>query len=248
MAKVRGAKQRITAFLQAKGLDASEIKDAFDELDSADVDLDSLAAQVVDATTKNQQWNQWYQEVAPEVSNAMQERDALKARIAQLEAAGVRLSDSPGLSAGASHAAAAVAQGQYVSPADLDRYRNELTAATSSVMKQLTKVSMRHFKEFNEEADLDEIERLVAERGYSVEDAYNTWVQPKQEERRKKDTEEQIQRGIQEGLQTELSKQGIRRTRRRVDDVEPAPLDKPAPSDGQLREAFLEDLSNDVTH
>lgn len=244
MAKVKSAKQRITEFLKAKGQDADEIKETFAELDAADADLESLAAQVADATAKNAQWVEWYKGAIPEIQGVMNERDQLRETLAKLEEAGVSVS----LSKKAAAAAEDLQEGKNVAPVDINKLRQELAGATSDVMKQLTRVSFRHYKTFGEEPDLDAIEKLVGEKGYSVEDAYNVWSEPKRNELREKEIQEKITLGIKEGIQSELSKQGISRTRKRMDDVEPAPLDKPAPSDRELRDAFIKDLDSGVTH
>lgn len=250
MAKVKSAKQRITAFLSAKGYDASEIKDAFDELDAADVDLESAATQLAEATQKNGEWTTWYNKIAPEVQTIAAERDMLRQRMSELEKAGVKFD----LSARSEVTADKVADGQYVTPAEFQKFKQELAGATSVIMKGLTRVSTRHYKEFNEEPDLDAIEQLVSEKGYSVEDAYNFWSQPKRDERKSKEVDEKIRLGIQEGLKAELSKAGIRTRRaKNPDDVDLEPITKvverkDSPSEHQLRDSFISDLNSETTH
>jgi hypothetical protein len=244
---VKTAKQRITDYLKAKGLDAGEIRDAFDQLDAADADLDVLAAQVSDATKKNADWLKWYNDTIPEVQNIATERDALKAQIAKLEAAGITVGSTPTTK----NTAEKVEQGQYVSPAELAKLRNDMAVATSNVMKGLTRVSLRHMKDFQEEPDLDEIEKIVSERGLSVEDAYDRWVAPKREAKRAEEVQRKIEQGVKEGVQSHLSKMGISKARKRTDDIERAPLDKEAPSDKELRDSFIADLdavADSVTH
>lgn len=252
MAKVKTAKQKITDYLKAKGLDSGEISDAFRELDEADQDLDQLASQISDATTKNQEWLQWYQKVAPEVQNAFSERDSLKQKLSQLEKAGIQIGD---LTPSAQQAAQAAQQGQYVTPDQLDKLKQEMAFATSGIMKSLTKVSLRHFNKFKEELDIDAVEKLVAERGYSVEEAYNQYSKPKWDEAEAATRKEEIDRGIREGVQRELSKGGYssRRPTKKVDaDIDYEPItelstkkEKAAPSDRELRDAFVADLNSE---
>ena len=74
MAKVKTAKDRITAYLKGKGLDVSEIKDAFDELEAADVDLEKLSA----ATGMNTKWEEfWNKTAVPEFQKVQAEESAM---------------------------------------------------------------------------------------------------------------------------------------------------------------------------
>lgn len=252
MAKVKTAKQKLEIFFKAKGLDASEIREAFAELDEADVDLENLAAQITDVTTKNQQWMTWYQGALPEFQNAIKERDALKAKLAKLAEAGFSTEE---MTQESETTAEKLNRGQFVTPEELTNFKKELASATSTVMKQLTRVGLRHMKDFDEEADLDAIEKLVAEKGYSVEDAYDKWVQPKRDARLKEDTQKQIAKGIQEGIAAELSRQGIRGTRKKPNEIQQEPLDKlvkkgkeEVPTDSELRAEFLAGLDEGATN
>lgn len=237
MAKVKTAKQRITDFMKAKGLDAAEIKDAFDELDAADMDLEKLA----DATVKNQEWLNWYQQVTPALNEIVSERDSLKQQIAKLQQAGLTFSEAQEV---VNQNQPAPRQNDF----DPNTFRSDLIGATNSLVKDATRYGFRHFKTYNEELDIDAIEKLMTEKKVPFEVAYGLYETPKREERMKKEMQDKIAQGIKEGMQAELSKQGIRKTRKRTDDVENAPLDKPAPSDSDLKEAFLRDLDAETTH
>jgi hypothetical protein len=237
LAKVSAAKQKITEFLKAKGLDASEIQDAFAELDAADQDLGKLA----DALNKNNEWVNWYQQVNPALQEIITERDGLKERIRKLEAAGLSFED-------AKQVARDSMQQAPQSNFDPNKFTSDITSATNTVMKDVARYGFKHFKTFNEELDYDAVEKLMAEKRVPFDVAYSLYVEPRMEEKRKQEMTEKIAQGIKEGMQAELSKQGIRKTRKRTDDVDPAPLDKPAPSDSDLKEAFLRDLDTEVTH
>lgn len=239
MARLTSAKARITEYLKSLGKDAAEIKEVFAELDAADADLDQAA----DAVSKNRQWNDWYQQIQPALSEIVSERDSLKQRIQKLEAAG--------LSFGEADAAARVSLGQQ--PAQTpgfnpEEFQSNIARATNTLLKDITRHSLKHFKDFNEELDLDAVEKLMGEKQVPFDVAYNLFTEPRREEKRQKEVTEKIKLGIQEGLQAELSKQGIRKTRKRTDDIDPAPLDKEAPSEHELKEAFLRDLDADITH
>jgi hypothetical protein len=240
MAKVKSAKQRITDFLRAKGLDAGEIQDAFAELDAADADLDALA----DAAVKNQQWNEWYNQVQPALNEIVSERDTLKAQITKLRSAGLTFEEAKAAAQDAQNQALANQGPQF----DPSKFQSDITRATNDLMKNVARYGLKHFKDYQEELDFDAVEKVMGEKGVPFEVAYNLYTEPKKEERRQKEFEEKLRKGIQEGIQAEASKQGIRRTRKRTDDIEPAPLDKPAPSDHDLKEAFLRDLDTEAAN
>lgn len=244
MAKVKTAKEKITAYLKGKGLSIDEIKDAFDELEAADQDLDRLAADVTDATTKNKEWLDWYQKVAPEVKNVFSERDTLKQKLDKLEKLGIQIGEgtpAPAAPAGTPP------QGDYITKAQLEEWERNFGSRTSKVIKGVSGITARHMKEFGEAPDLDAIEKLMSD-GLPMDVAYEKVYAPKYEEKRKAKTKEEVDRLVREGVQAELSKKGIAYSRKKVVDVEPAPLDKPAPNDHDLREAFLMDLNADTTH
>lgn len=250
MAKVKTAKEKITAFLKTKGLDAAEIKDAFDELDTADVDLESFAGQLTQYKTTNDQWAIfWEQTATPALAQLTQERDALKGQMERLKAAGIQIGDiKPPV-------APKEENGNYVTPDQLEKFKSDIANASSAVMKALTKVSLKHLKTFNEEPDLDALEKLMAEgKARDVDDAYRVWSEPKYEARRKEDEGKRIAEGIKKGVQDEISKQGyiMRKKSSKADDIEieelakaaKAPKDDKGPSDRELREAFVNDWNS----
>jgi len=253
MAKVKSAKDKITVFLKAKGLDASEIRDAFDELDAADADLGQLA----DALQKNEAWsNFWYNQAAPEVQKIAQERDTYKVRLEKLQAAGLSFEEAKAV---ANENTSASGQANYVTAESLEQFKQNLASASSDVMKDLIKLNFKHFKEFNSEADLDAIEALMQpdpttgrRKASTVNEAYRLWSEPAYDKKRSEEIERKIADGIKKGVQDELSKSGVPVRRRKSPaeelGVEVAPLDKPAPSDHELRNAFLADLNEEVTH
>ncbi len=249
MAKVKTAKETITAYMKAKGWDASEIRSAFDELDSADADLNTLS----DALQKNEQWMVWYNTAAPEIQKLVQERDTYKGKLDKLQAAGFSFEQAQAVAQGAPNV-----QGQ-PQATDLEQFKQNLTQglakASSDIMKDLIKINFKHFKEFGNEADLDAMEKLMEadpttgrRKAYTAEEAYRVWAEPLYKEKSEKDTQKKIDEGIKVGVQAEMSKvnvPGIRRQKSVKDiiGVENAPLDKPAPATSELRDAFFNDLN-----
>lgn len=248
MAKVKTALQTITAYLKGKGYDVSEIKDVFAELEAADVDLDTAA----DAVKKNADWGTfWTDKAVPQFEALTAERDALQTKIEKLKLAGVNIDDSK-----IPDDPKPKGDAQYVTAEQLKQFERNIANANSGVMKQLTRVGLKHYQNFNEEPDLDAIEKLIADgKAMDVEDAYSKWSAPKYEEKNKKSSEDEIARRVKEGVQAELSKQGVRnttRTKNKATDplggLEKADLSKPAPTDRELRDAFLQDINEDVAH
>lgn len=248
MAKVKTAKQKITEYLKAKGLDGAEIKDAFDELEAADTDLDKLAGQVTNLATANDKWNKWYNEAAPELQAIAAERDELKKTVDALKKAGVSVTPS------VPETPKPEGNAQYVTADQLREFQMQIAKASSDTMKAITKVGIRHFNRYKEEVDLDAIEEVMGKhQGISVEDAYDRWVAPKQKELDSKEREEEINRRVKEQLQAEISKMGpVRRRKASADEdiprVEISDKKATGPSDRELRDAFLNDLNSIVTH
>ena len=91
MARAKTAKATITAYLKGKGLDTNEIKEAFDELDAADQDLEQLAT----IATKNAQWETfWTGTATPEFDRLTKERDSYKSKVDKLAASGFKMDDA----------------------------------------------------------------------------------------------------------------------------------------------------------
>jgi len=241
MSKVSDAKGKLTAYFKGKGLDPSEIKDAFAELDAADVDLEKLA----ESTNRNTQWQTFWEKTAvPEFQQVSAERDELKARLAKLEAAWAgkepdELKEPPG-----NH-------GNW-KPEEFER---KLATATSSVLKSALGIGFKHYKRFGSEPDYNAMEQLMAEgKASSIEDAYRVWSQPMQDELDEKNKKDEIDRRVKEAIQAERSKLGIVGTRKKDTDIEVESYTKIAedharkekgkvPSSDELRNAFLSDLN-----
>ena len=260
MAKVKTAVEKITAFLKAKGYDTTEIKDAFAELDAADADLGTIASQLTETKTKNTEWVNWYNQVVPEVQSAMAQRDAYKAKLDKLEAAGIKVSDEQKQAA---EVKVPGETGQYVSPDELKRFKSDLASASSSVMKQMVGLSFKHFKKFKAEPDWDAIEKLMSEgKAGNIEEGYRKWSKPMREERRIKKQEKEVNSKIKQGVQDTLSKQGVVMTRKRGDEVEQDLLGKAAAQknykdmtpeekrtyDNDLKAGFVSDINSEITH
>lgn len=248
MAKVSTAKAKITAYLKAKGVDTADIKDAFDELDTAETDLNQLA----DALQKNEQWTNWYQTAQPEIQKIVQERDSYKGKLDKLQQAGLTFEQA--------QAVAGQAPGTVNPPAatqtqDSNTVNPALARALSDTMKDLIKLNFRHFKEFGSEADLDAMEKLMEadpqtgrRKAYTADEAYRLWSEPMYTKKREEDVQRKIDEGVKAGVAAELAKvntPGVRKFQPKKDkdlgQVETAQLDKPSPGMHELRSSFAAD-------
>lgn len=251
MAKVKEIESRIRAVLRAKGWDDAGINAELEQLSAADLEL-------ADALTKNDQWNQWYQTAAPEIQKIAQERDTYKGKMEKLQAAGLSFEQAQAVTQGAPNTGAPSTAG--MTKEEAEQFKLGLAKASSDTMKDLIKINFRHFKEFGTEADLDAMEKLMEadpqtgrRKAYTADEAYRLWSEPEYKKKHEADTQKKIEEGIKAGVQAELSKHnvpGIRRqkTQKDIIGVENAPLDKPAPDDRELRQAFMNDLSEETTH
>lgn len=67
-------------------------------------------------------------------------------------------------------------------------------------------ISIKHFKDFGEVLDLDEVEKIAIAQGKSAKDAYEEYARPKHEARQKEDFASQLQKAREEGALEERSR------------------------------------------
>jgi hypothetical protein len=70
---------------------------------------------------------------------------------------------------------------------------------TIGLVKSVAKITAKHLHDFNEEPDLDAIEKIAVEQGLTAERAYTEWRKPKDEERAKAASEAAIKKAREEG-------------------------------------------------
>lgn len=70
---------------------------------------------------------------------------------------------------------------------------------TIGLVKSVAKITAKHLKDFNEEPDLDAIEKIAMEQGVTAEKAYQEWRRPKDEARAKEAQEAAIKKAREEG-------------------------------------------------
>jgi hypothetical protein len=70
---------------------------------------------------------------------------------------------------------------------------------TIGLVKSVAKITAKHLKDFNEEPDLDAIEKLAVDQGLTAEKAYAEWRKPKDEARAKEQQEAALKKAREEG-------------------------------------------------
>lgn len=94
--------------------------------------------------------------------------------------------------------------------AELEQLIDERSGArdqrVAGIIKGVNKLSMRHYKTFGEEPDLDAIEKIAVEQGLNLDSAYDKWVQPQAEKRREAEQEARDKRVREEAIRDYASK------------------------------------------
>lgn len=70
---------------------------------------------------------------------------------------------------------------------------------TIGLVKSVAKITAKHLKDYNEEPDLDAIEKIALDQGMTAEKAYQEWRRPKDEERAKVAQAAEVKKAREEG-------------------------------------------------
>ena len=71
---------------------------------------------------------------------------------------------------------------------------------TIGLVKSVAKITAKHLHDFNEEPDLDAIEKIALDQGLTAEKAYAEWVKPKVAEREKAANDAAIKKAHDDGV------------------------------------------------
>lgn len=171
-----------------------------------DNDLTDASAAVSDLQEKVVKWNQWYAENAPGVTASLQELEALKSKVAALEAAGIKI-DTPALKP---NEPTPKPQG---TPAELEALLTQRDQAIysnfSAVQKDLYNIQRYHMQHYKELPDIDPIEKLINERKLTPWAAYQEWVKPMETKRTEDELREKITKELTEKFQNEATRSGV---------------------------------------
>lgn len=70
---------------------------------------------------------------------------------------------------------------------------------TIGLVKSVAKITAKHLKDFNEEPDLDAIQKIAVEQGLTADKAYVEWRRPKDEAKKTADHEAAVKKAREEG-------------------------------------------------
>lgn len=142
----------------------------------------NLEQEVNAAKTQLGTWDQWYKNYAePKVSKAEQAEKRLQDYVNQF-------GELPDGTPVGNRTGAQVTAG--MTKEDIDKMFRERDRAYTTMTKQVTRVMARHLKDFNEDLDIDAVEKIMDEKGLPLEAAYKEFVQPRVEERQTKERSE----------------------------------------------------------
>lgn len=72
-------------------------------------------------------------------------------------------------------------------------------ANTIGLVKAVGRITAKHLKDYNEEPDLDAIEKIAMEQGMTADKAYQEWRRPKDEAKAKAQHEEEVKKAREQG-------------------------------------------------
>lgn len=188
------AKEYFKTLAQSKGIDASQMLQAFDNEDFAkevangftrhseySQALDKARALEQKYQTDVGKWQQWYEGYAkPAVETASKAQQRLEAYIA---AYGEMPDGTPANPNQARQAVNGLSKEEIADM--LKREFQVRDQAYATMSKQLTRLAARHLKDYNEDLDIDQVEKLMDEKHLPLEAAYREYVSPRVEERQK---------------------------------------------------------------
>ena len=95
---------------------------------------------------------------------------------------------------------------KYLTKEDLLKFNQDRDARYSQVIKEGLRLASRHAVKFNEELDVDALEKLATESGLPLSAAYDKWIQPRIEEKQKNEWEQKLKLAREEGAKDALSR------------------------------------------
>lgn len=163
---------------------------------TATEDYNAQLGRVRAAEESKRAWEEWAQgNAAAGKPGAVAQYNALQEAYAQEHAELERIRAAAGVQVANGQPPTQPQPGQYLTPADLLKFTQDLDTRWSRTLKQSNYITARHVKEFQEEPDFDKIEEIARAKNYldqpdGLRRAYDEWVQPRvsarAEESRKK--------------------------------------------------------------
>src|SRR5205823_4084103 len=88
----------------------------------------------------------------------------------------------------------------------LDEREQTLQTRTAYLLKNVPRLVSKHVREFGEEPDLDEIEKIALAKGFNLDQAYREYSDPKYEAKRNAEVEKRITLAKEEAVRDYASK------------------------------------------
>lgn len=149
--------------------------------------------------------------------------------------------------------AAAKPPADVVTKKDFEEAIARMSGNTASVMKDLSRVTLDHFKRFGEALDPDELEKFAVEKGLPIRAAYEALIAPKEQARQNVEWEAKVKAAREEGARDALSRYKLpvdpkpREHHAFFDRKEPSKDMTPLAQERAAREAFLDAFNNAET-
>lgn len=166
------------------------------------------ARNLEDKARKADEWEQWSNQNWGKITQYMQERDELAARMQALQQAGW----SPAQAAQqAANEARQQPGGSSLSISDIenavvDVWRKKIAPVQSDVMKQIARIASSHAARFGEGLDVDAIEEIANKRGVPIAAAYSEWIAPREKQLADAEQERVVEQKVKERLAQERTK------------------------------------------
>jgi hypothetical protein len=153
-------------------------------MDQLKADREALDQAIADTTTTHEQWSGWY-------TTASGEYDAMRQRIAELEAEGVDTvtTTTPG-----------------ITEADLNARLADRDKMAIAFADALTDIKLEHREKFHEKLNAAALIDHAVKRGMTIDIAYRDLMAPRLDELNKADLDKQLQKAREDGAREALTK------------------------------------------
>lgn len=198
------AKEYFTQRLTEAGYSSAEIAQILSKADThlssqqvyTSNEFDSMKGRADAHSRKIAEYDQWWERTKPTVDQIMQKNAEIEAKLRQYEAEGGTL--PPGFD-----------PSKFVSREDLEKSLGDVQGRVGNVMKVGLRLASKHAAKFNEELDIDALEKIAVEKGLPLEMAYNELVRPREEAARAEAHKREIDQKVQEAIAAERAKRPI---------------------------------------
>ncbi len=158
---------------------------------TATEDYPAQLGRVRAAEEKVSKYDAWYPTAKQAADAALQRTAEVEAELARVRSGGMPPEFDPS---------------KYVSKEDLMKFNTDMAGRFAGVIKDATSIAARHASKFGEEPDLNAIEKIAAEQNLPLQAAYDRWIEPRVEAKRKEDFDTKLKQAREEGARDALSR------------------------------------------